>query len=98
MGEIMADKQRARLRQMLLRLRKRTKRYLQHLSALDVERNQNLKIAQFFFNSARAKYISPDLRIAQRTVARRLERNAAVAKREKTRVQQQMQKHLDLCK
>ena len=94
----MADDQRARLRQMLLRLRERTKKYRQHLAALDVEIDQNVKIAKFFSNSARAKYVSPDLKMTQRTVARRFERSAAVAKRDKGRVQQQIQRHLDLCK
>jgi isoleucyl-tRNA synthetase len=95
---MMADEQRATLRQMLLRLRKRTKEYRHRLSALDVEIKQNANIAQFFFNSAKAKYVSPDLKMTQRTAARRFERSAAVAKKEKARVQQQMQGHLDLCK
>jgi len=94
---MMADEQRARLRQMLVRLRKRTKEYPQHLSALDAEIKQNVKTAQFFFNLAKAKYVSPDLKLTQRTVARGFRRSAAVAKRQKTRVQQQMQRHLDLC-
>jgi hypothetical protein len=94
---MMADEQRARLRQMLLSLRKRVKEYRQRLEALDVEINQKVKIAQFFFNSAKAKYVSPDLRMAQRTAARRFERSAAVAKEEKARVRQQIQGHVDLC-
>jgi len=86
----------ARLRQMLLRLRKRTKQYRQQLSALDAEVKRNAKTAQFFFSSARAKYVGPGLKMTQRAVARGFERSAAVAKREKSRVQQQMQGHLDL--
>lgn len=92
----MADEQRVRLRQMLVRLRERTKKYRQDLSALDAETKQNLKRAQFFFSSAKAKYVSPDLKKAQRTVARGFERSATVAKSQKARVQQQMQRHLDL--
>ena len=61
---MMADGRRARLRQMLLSLRKRMKRYRQRLAALYVEINQNGKIAKFFFISAKAKYVSPDLRMA----------------------------------
>lgn len=94
---MMADGRRARLRQMLLSLRKRMKRYRQRLAALDVEINQNGKIAKFFFISAKAKYVSPDLRMAQRTAACRFEGNAAVAKEEKVRVRQQIKGHLDLC-
>lgn len=94
----MADEQRARLRQMLLRLRTRTKKDRQDLSALDAEIKQNLKIAQSFFSSAKAKYVGPDLKTTLRTVARDFQRGAAVAKREKARVQQRMQGHLDLCK
>jgi hypothetical protein len=95
---MMADERRAKLRQMLVRLRKRTKEYPQHLSALDAEIKQNVKTAQFFFSLARAKYVSPDLKMTQRTVARGFEKSAAVAKSQKARVQQQMHRHLDLCK
>jgi hypothetical protein len=95
---MMADEQRARLRQMLTRLRKRTKKYRQDLSELDAEIKWNVKIAQSFFNSAKAKYVSPDLKMTQRAEARRFERSAAASKRKKARVQQQMQGHLDLCK
>jgi hypothetical protein len=94
---MMADEQRARLRQMLLSLRKRTKEHRQRLAAIDLEINQKVKIAQFFSNSAKAKYVSPDLRMAQRTAARRFEKSATVAKEEKARVRQQIQGHLDLC-
>jgi RecJ-like exonuclease len=93
----MTDKQRTNLEEMLLRLNKRTKEDGQHLAALDVEINQSVKFAHFFLNSAKGKGLNPDLRLAQRTAARHLEGNAAVAKKVKSRVQQQMQKRLDLC-
>jgi hypothetical protein len=94
----MANQQRPRLRQMLLRLRTRTKKDRQRVSELDAEIKQNVKIAQSFFSSAKAKHASPDLKMTQRAEARRFERIAAASKRKKARVQQRMQGHLGLCK